>query len=617
MVAKEGKISYTISIARARRVGEKGGQNEKKECGVMFSVVKKFALVLERKQKKKLMILFFLMLIGAFLEVLGVSLMIPLISAIMKPDIIETNEMVRRVCQIFDLHSHRTFVILCIVALILVFVIKDLFLIGEYYIQYRFIYNNRFVTQKKLLEVFLNRPYEYYLNVQSGEIIRVIQSDVTGTYTLLTTLLGLVTETIVSIALVTTIFFVNPMMTVFVAVMMGGIILIIAKVVKPGLRKAGVARRKNEALMNKWLLQAITGVKEIKVTQKERFFENHYDSGGRQYMCAERKNSVLGQTPRLLIEMVSICSMLVWIALMIYSGREIENLITSLSAFAMAAVKLMPSANRIVAALNAVAYQEPALDKMLANLETMKKEKPFGGQKEEKTQNEECDTISLKREICLRQVTYSYPNSSQKVLQGADMTIPVGKSVGIVGTSGAGKTTAVDIMLGLLAPQEGQILADGVDVQKNYSAWLSHIGYIPQSIFMLDDSIRANVAFGLDEDEIDDKQVWHALEEAQMAEFIKTLPDGIHTQIGERGVRVSGGQRQRIGIARALYPNPELLLFDEATSALDNETEAAIMESINSLHGKKTMVIIAHRLQTIEGCDMVYRVKDGKIIRER
>lgn len=587
----------------------------------MFSVIKKFNLLLEKKQKKKLIVLFFLMLIGAFLEVLGVSLMIPLVGAIMKPDIIETNEIIGAFCRFFDLHSHRTFVILCIVALIVVFIIKDLFLIGQYYIQYRFSYNNRFVTQKKLLEVFMNRPYEYYLDVQSGEVIRVIQNDVDAAYGLLTTLLGLLTETIVSLALIVTIFFVNPGMTVFVAIMMGGIMLVISKAIKPVLKKEGRLRQKNVAIMLKWLLQSINGIKEIKVTQKEQFFQKHYVQSGELLIRADRKNALLGQVPRLMIEMVSIGSVLTWLAVMIYRGQEIETLITSLSAFIMAAVKLMPSANRIVSALNAVAYQEPALDKMLANLETMERENVFRKKQlfEKVPSHEKAKTtaVSLKREVCLQNISYVYPNSEQRVLEDADMVIPVGKSVGIVGVSGAGKTTAVDIMLGLLTPQKGQVLADGVDVRQNYSEWLSHIGYIPQSIFMLDDSIRANIAFGLSEEEIQDDMVWHALEEAQMAEFVKTLPAGVNTQIGERGVRLSGGQRQRIGIARALYSNPELLVFDEATSALDNETEAAIMESIHSLHGKKTMIIIAHRLQTIEGCDMVYRVADGKIRRER
>lgn len=596
----------------------------------MFSVFKKFSIVLEKKQKKKVAILFFMMIIGAFLEVLGVSLMLPLMTAIMQPDIIETNAIVAKVCGILDLHSHRTFVIACIAALIAVFIIKDTFLIFEYYVQNRFLFNNRFATQRKMLAIFMKRPYEYYLNAQSGEIFRMIQGDVDSTYSLLTTLLSFATESVVAAALIVTIFLVDPLMTAFVAVMMGGIMLLVAKVIKPILRREGVSRQKNAALTSKWLIQAVNGIKEVKVAQKEQFFELNFEKSGRKLIRAERKNAVLGQMPRLLIEMVSVCAMLALIAIMIYNGRKIEDLIPSLGAFAMAAVKLMPSANRIVAASNAIAYLEPALDKMLENLKGLENEgelKLFHEKRrnavgannnhDEILKAENPPIITLEREISLKSITYTYPNSSQIVLKHTDMTIPVGKSVGIVGTSGAGKTTAVDIMLGLLAPQEGQVLADGVDVQRNYSDWLSHIGYIPQAIFMLDDSIRANVAFGLDEDEIDDEQVWHVLEEAQMAEFVKSLPQGIHSQIGERGVRVSGGQRQRIGIARALYPNPELLLFDEATSALDNETEAAIMDSINSLHGKKTMVIIAHRLQTIEGCDMVYRVADGKIKRER
>lgn len=574
-------------------------------------------LILERRQKRRLIVLFFLMLIGALLEVLGVSLMLPLLSAIMQPDIIEKNEAVKHICSILDLHSHRTFTIICIIALILIFVIKDLFLIVEYYIQYRFIFNNRFATQRRLLEAFLKRPYEYYLYAQSGEIIRVIQNDVAETYSLLTTLLTFTTEGITTIALTLTIFVVDPLMTFFVAVMMGAVMTLIARGIKPVLQKEGLIRQKNIALTNKWLLQAINGIKEVKVTQKESFFQEQYSASGYKVIRAERKNSVWSQTPRLLIEMVSVCSMLTLIAILIYQGREMESLIPALGAFAMAAIKLLPSANRIVGALNTIAYQEPALDKMLRNLEIFDDSKqgnePTYLQKKELPNS----SISLEQEIHLQSISYVYPNSSQKVLEHAEMHIPVGKSVGIVGTSGAGKTTAVDIMLGLLMPQEGHVLADNVDVQSNYSSWLSQIGYIPQSIFMLDDSIRANVAFGIPDEEIDDEKVWYALKEAQMEEFIKTLPEGIDTQIGERGVRLSGGQRQRIGIARALYPNPALLIFDEATSALDNETEAAIMESIHSLHGKKTMVIIAHRLQTIEGCDMVYRVANRKIERER
>lgn len=214
-------------------------------------------------------------------------------------------------------------------------------------------------------------------------------------------------------------------------------------------------------------------------------------------------------------------------------------------------------------------------------------------------------------------ITYHYPNSDKLIFDHATVSFPIGKSIGIVGTSGAGKTTIIDILLGLLKLQGGSVLADDVNIQEHYREWLANVGYIPQMIFLLDADIRKNVAFGVPEEEIDDKKLWYALEEAQLDGFVRTLPEGVNTGIGERGIRLSGGQRQRIGIARALYNDPEVLILDEATSALDNDTEAAIMESINRLHGKKTLVIIAHRLQTIEKCDMVFRVEAGKIERDR
>jgi len=318
-----------------------------------------------------------------------------------------------------------------------------------------------------------------------------------------------------------------------------------------------------------------------------------------------------------MIEMVSVCSMLAFIAYMIYIGKEIETLVTTLGAFAMAAMKLMPSANRIVAALNQIAFQEPSLDKLLQDLALFEEDEIKYSKYKKQNLTENRNILSFNDKIELRNITYSYQGSDKLILDNANMVIPIGKSVGIVGASGAGKTTAVDILLGVLLAQKGEILTDGINVMENYSEWLANIGYIPQNIFMLDDDIKSNIAFGVPEKLQDEEMVWKAIKEAQLEDFVKELKDGIHTQIGERGMRLSGGQRQRLGIARALYLNPKILVFDEATSALDNETEAAIMSSINSLHGKKTMIIIAHRLQTIKDCDIVYRVGDGRIIEER
>ena len=583
----------------------------------MLSVLKKFNKLLNAKQKSRLAILGIITVIGAFLEVIGVSLMLPLITAIMQPDIINTNKYIAYVCNILDLHSHRTFVIVCIIAVIFVFIFKDLFLIMQYYIQARFVYNNQFAMQQRMLNGFINRPYEFFLSAESGEILRVIQSDVTNVYSLLTNILGMFTEAIVAIAISVTIFVIDPVMTIFVIVMMLLVVFVISKLVKPILSKKGVERQTHGALTYKWLLQSITGIKEIKVGGKEDFFEENFAISGKKYISAEKWSTVFSNIPRLMIEMVSICSTLAFIAFMIYKGKEIETLIPTLGAFAMAAMKLMPSANRIVAALNQVAFLKPSLDKLIDDIELFEGDDIKYNELRKQKVNKEKVRLTFNDKIELKGISYSYQNSDKLVLDDADMIIPIGKSIGIVGASGAGKTTAVDVLLGVLLPIKGEILADNVNVMEHYSEWLSHIGYIPQSIFLMDDDIKSNVAFGVKKEEQDEERVWEALREAQLGDFVKGLKDGIHTQIGERGMRLSGGQKQRIGIARALYSNPELLIFDEATSALDNETEAAVMSSINNLHGKKTMVIIAHRLQTIKECDLVYRVENGKIRRER
>ncbi|MBQ3105306.1 MAG: ATP-binding cassette domain-containing protein, partial [Lachnospiraceae bacterium] len=292
-------------------------------------------------------------------------------------------------------------------------------------------------------------------------------------------------------------------------------------------------------------------------------------------------------------------------------GNDIAKLITTLSVFGVAAIRLLPCANRINTYITEIAYAEPCLNYLYENLNInvkLMQENPVirsAGSKEK---------LKLQDEIRLSHITYAYPNTDKYIFRDADMVIPYSKSVGIMGSSGAGKSTLVDILLGLLTLREGTITCDGVNIFDNYAAWLAQIGYIPQSIYLVDESIRRNIAFGMEDERIDDERIWEVLEEAQLRDFVESLPEGLDTTIGDRGIRISGGQRQRIGIARALYHNPEILVFDEATSALDNETERALMEAINSFHGRKTMVIIAHRLNTIKGCDYIYKVGDGKIL---
>ncbi len=610
----------------------------------MWLVFRKFYKLFSRKQKKQLIILFFLMLFGAFLEVLGVSLIVPLVSVIMQENVIQNNKVVQCICTLLHIRSNKTFSIVCILVLIFVFIFKDLYLMFEIYVQNRFIYNGRFQIQQRLMNTYLDCGYEYYLNASSGEIVRIMQQDVKNAFLLLFNLLNFTTELIVSLVLVIAVFVINPLMSMLVGIVLALTMLVIAKVAKPMLHRQGEILQESSEQTNKWLIQMVNGIKEIMVGNKQEFFRENFNYHGKRLVRAERWNGLLGNVPRLLIEMASIVSMLFALLVAVMSGAEVSKLVPAIAAFAMAALKLMPSANRISSALNLVAYYEPSLNNVLENLDLFDDEnikmnsvvkemkKTFVREKRgnletsaeiksmqqtEKKVLGNFYNMTLQHQVELKNISYHYPDTKQMVLQNVDMVIPIGKSIGIVGVSGSGKTTVVDIILGLLNPQSGEVLIDGMLLKENYGQWLSCIGYIPQMIFMLDDTIRANVAFGISPEKVEEEKVLKALEEAQLRDFVEKLPDGLDTRIGERGIRLSGGQRQRIGIARALYPNPELLFFDEATSALDMETETAIMESINRLHGRKTLVIIAHRLATIAECDMVYRVENGRIVREK
>lgn len=576
----------------------------------------KLKMFISKKQMFQITAIVVMMILGAFLETLGVSGIVPLVLVVTKPGVMDNNALVKTICEILNIHTEKTLVLAVVGGLVAVFIIKGLFLLAEYYIQAKFVHYNKLNMQRQLLEIYLNKPYEYYLNTNFSEILQNITENTTAAFIMLSHILGFFTEIIVSLFLLVTIFIIDPMMTALVCIVLLLLIIFLAKVIRPIMEREGRKRQKYGRQGSKWLLQAIHGMKEIKISKKEEYFLKNYVNSGKKCLEAERKDTILNSLPRILIESFSVSAMLLSIAIMVWMGNDINKLLPALSAFAMAAVRLMPSAHRIVTYMNELAYYEPALDALANNFQDLHNTNQHF-EKSEKTESEHKKGFSLKEEIVLSDISYHYPNMEHNVLTNARMVIPIGKSVGIVGTSGAGKTTVADILLGLLKPQKGKVLADGMEVTDFYAEWLSKIGYIPQMIFMMDDTIRSNVAFGIAGDKVDDERVWKVLEEAQLADFVLELPKKLDTEIGERGVRLSGGQRQRIGIARALYANPDLLIFDEATSALDQDTEAAMIESVNHLRGKKTMVIIAHRLQTIEGCDIVYRVESEKIVRER
>ena len=578
----------------------------------MLKIIKKLNVLLDKRQKRVMFGLTVMMVVGAFLQTLGVGLLVQVVNLVIDTNAMQKNKILVWLYNLLGFESYKSFSVTIMVLLILTFVVKNLFLYLQQKLTYAFVYGNQFRTSERMMCNYLRRSYEFYLNADTAIVQRSITSDVNNMYALILALLQLFSDGAVSIFVITYCFVTNGVMTLLLGSVLVVMMLLIKGVLKPIMYQAGKDNQDYYSGLFKWISQTVLGIKEVKVCTKEQYFVDAYKKCGRGYVHAVQKYSLYNSIPKLLLESVCVAAMVGYMIFQVAVGAPTDDMLSVLTTLAAAAFVLLPCVNRISNQITAIAYCEPCFMGVSDNLQD-----EINGQNVDMSFATDEEKLPVTESIELKDITYAYPNTDKLIFDHADLSIPVGKSVGIVGTSGAGKSTVVDILLGLLELREGEVCADGENVKLHYRSWLKNIGYIPQMIFMLDDTIRNNVAFGVPAEQIDEDRVWEVLREAQMDEFVKSLPKGLDTGIGERGIRLSGGQRQRIGIARALYHAPEVLVLDEATSALDNDTEKAIMDSINMLHGKKTLIIIAHRLQTIEKCDIVYRVENGKATIER
>ena len=563
-------------------------------------LIEKYRVILSKQQRIRLFKLGILMICSAFLEMLSVSLILPFMKAAMEPDEVIRNKYVSWICKLLSIDSGKKFLIFIAIVLACVYVLKNIFMIYQTTVQCEFVYNNMYLTQKKLLNRYFSQRYDFFLGAKSGEILRVIEQDTVQAFLLLSTLLQIMSESVVSFVLAITIFIISPQITVEMTVILVLLLFIIGKVIKPIMNKAGVEYRDANTKMNQWLIQSVSGIKEIKILDKESFFEGQF--------------SVYG---KIFVEAFSLSSLMIIVAIMIARTDDMSFVLPVLSGIAMAAIRLLPSVYRISQGMASISFDFPSLNA----LEKVILEEDVDGVQvdQAKVVEETINPLKIKdfSSLAMDNVSYRYPSGDRNVLNNVSFEIKKGMSVGIVGSSGGGKTTTADLLLGLLSPVEGEIYIDNYKLSSVINEWHSMIGYIPQQIFILDGNVRDNIAFGIPPEEVGEEKIWTVLKDAALDEFVKELPEGLDTELGERGIRLSGGQRQRIGIARALYKSPSVLFFDEATSALDGKTESEIMESIRALKGKITMVIIAHRLSTIEHCDHVYRVEDGNIIKEK
>lgn len=579
---------------------------EKKKTGIFT----KLGYIFTAKDKRKIALLLVAVVIGSFLELLGVTIFMPFINIISNPQTIQRTWYLKLFYDGLHFSSTKNFMIALSCAIIAVYLIKNIYLIVEKNCIYKFSYSTQMRLSTRLLETYMKEPYTFHLNKNIASLQRTIQEDTGRFMQVILYFMELATELVVCLVLGIYLLFVSKSITIIVVSLL---VVFVGTFLACTRRYSNQLGRDNQVYQGKiyqWMNQALGGIKEIKILERDSFFVDEYQKYYAKFARGLRLSRTISILPKYLVEAVAITGLLIAIIVkMTFGEADLIYYIPQLTVFAVAAFRLMPCVGRINEYATNMLYAFPSVDLIYKDLVEIE-------DYVEKQDHEVAEKWNLKNAIEVKEVTYYYPDTEEPVIDGASLTIQKGKTVAFIGTSGAGKTTMVDIILGLLVPQKGVVMADEINVHEKPKTFHAQIGYIPQVIYLSDDTIRNNIAFGVKEAQIDEAAVQAAVEKAQLTEFINSLPHGLDTIVGDRGVRLSGGQRQRIGIARALYHDPEILVLDEATSALDNETESAVMEAIDHLQGLKTMIIIAHRLTTIRNVDKIYEVGEGKV-RER
>lgn len=575
-----------------------------------MQTLQKLRRILNRNTKIKFTILVIAIIIGAMLETLALSIISPFISIILDPSIIQRNIYIKAVYSFLGFQSATSFLALLSFLLAAVYIFRGIYLYVLAKAQHRFIARQRVTLSGKLLEKILSYSYIYHSSRNVAEIQRIVVTDVEYLFILMNNILLFLSDALMALFIMLFLLFVSPYMTLCVICLAAICVIMYFKVFRSSIQAAGEQNRVKYIEMTKSVNQALGGIKEVKALRRESHFQKVFKESSNEFIYTNQRNQVLNTLPKLFIEAVCFGGAFIIVGTSILLGADMVGLVPQLSLFVLAAFRLLPAVARLVSYVNQIIFYKTSVDGVYSSL--------FEDDDNAETANSQVLEMEEKsHDIIIKDVTYRYPNMPEPVLEQVSFVIPQRESVALVGSSGVGKTTLADVILGILTPQEGAVYYDGKSVHQNFEEWSRQIGYIPQQIYMLDESIRENVAFGIDKQEIDEKKVWYALEQAQLKEFVKTLPDGLNTVVGDRGIRLSGGQRQRIGIARAMYEDPPILVMDEATSSLDNETEKAVIDAIMGFQGNKTMLIVAHRLSTIEHCDIVYKVEDKGIVRER
>ncbi len=538
------------------------------------------------------------------LETLGIGAILPVLSSLTQSPESSENFFLDVIRNSFNIQSDRSLILLMLFGLFCIYLLKSLFLLFLTFYQSKYIFGIQEKLSYQFFKGYLSESYEFHLSRNSSDLIRNSLSEVTQFTGAISNTLSIFSELLVLLGITLLLLFIEPSATIIVIatmILLGSIYLFFTKGKS---ERWGNERMFHDGKRIQHLQQGLSGIKEVKISGREQNFLEIYSTHNSGSANNNRKQAIIVGLPRIFIEFAAISGIVLFIFVYAFDQKEIQQVVPLLGLFGLAAFRIMPSINRIVSSMQSVRFTLPILHSLHEELVKIR-ERPLPS-------HNELDQINLSSEIELKNISFSYKDSGT-ILQNIDMIIPAGSCVGIIGESGAGKSTLLDLLLGLNQPTSGEILIDGKKLSDNLRSWQRGIGYVPQEVFLTDDTLKRNIAFGLEEEDIDDEKIASAIKLAKLNSFVDALPNKENTTVGERGVRISGGQKQRIGIARALYENPSILVLDEATSSLDSSTEIEVMSSIKELIGTKTIIIVAHRISTMADSDFLYRIEKGKI----
>ncbi len=558
-------------------------------------MIKQLQHIFSKKQQCRLWGYVFLLSFGALLDTAATALMYPLMKAVVGGEYVLAG----------ILFTGRKIAWLAL-AMGFMYVSRGIY---RYFIN-KGIYTFKAVAQTcltdRLFRGYLHRPYLYHLHKSGAEIQQSVTQDVSYTFAAVMGLLHILSESLTAVLLMILLLCINPLLTLLAGILIISVLLVVNQIIARRITTTGEVARIKFVQMLRGIQQGLGGLKSVKANRREDFFADNYARQYEDFSMANRKYALLAQLPRLAVETGCMAGCFVLVAVLLWKGVLLDSLLPSLATFALAAVRLMPAANRVNSDITRLKFSKPYVQAVYSALQETAglDEKIFGSKVPCNPDGKEPD--SLHEAVEAIDVSFQYPEQTQLLFSHVNLRIPAGKSVALTGPTGIGKTTLADLFLGLLVPRSGVILADGRDISQEPQWWARRVGYVPQQIYLTEGTLRDNVAFGVPSGSVEDDYIWKCLEDAGVASFVRTLPQGLDTKVGERGMRISGGQRQRIGIARALYIRPQFLVLDEATSSLDTDTEQVVMEALTKLSGKMTLLVIAHRQTTVQKCDYTY-----------